>query len=122
VGDQRLQEIKNLTGTSIMSKFDYTYNPVGTIATWTQQTDSNTAVVNTLSYDGADQEKGTGTISMSKFDYTYNAVGTIATSRHHQVSAWPCRISICEQMNYPVESPKKRNCNTPNPLTQNEFH
>jgi hypothetical protein len=28
---------------------------VGTIATWTQQADSGTAIVNTLSYDAADQ-------------------------------------------------------------------
>jgi RHS repeat-associated protein len=42
-------------GTTKLSKFDYTYNPVGTIATWTQQADSGTAVVNTLAYDNADQ-------------------------------------------------------------------
>jgi YD repeat-containing protein len=46
-GDQRLQEIKNLKGSTQLSKFDYTYNLVGTIATWTQQADSSTAVVNT---------------------------------------------------------------------------
>jgi YD repeat-containing protein len=54
-GDQRLQDITNLKGSTTLSKFDYTYNPVGTIATWQQQADSSTAVVNTLSYDGADQ-------------------------------------------------------------------
>ena len=54
-GDQRLQTIQNLKGSTELSKFDYTYNAVGTIATWTQQADSSTAVVNTLSYDNADQ-------------------------------------------------------------------
>ena len=53
--DQRLQTIQNLKGSTELSKFDYTYNAVGTIATWTQQADSSTAVVNTLSYDNADQ-------------------------------------------------------------------
>jgi RHS repeat-associated protein len=54
-GDQRLQTIQNMHSTTQLSKFDYTYNAVGTIATWTQQADSSTAVVNTLTYDNADQ-------------------------------------------------------------------
>jgi YD repeat-containing protein len=54
-GDQRLQEIQNLQGTTPISDFQYTYNPVGTIATWTQQADSATPVVDTLAYDNADQ-------------------------------------------------------------------
>jgi hypothetical protein len=59
-GDQRLKTIQNFTssGSTSLSKFDYTYNPVGTIATWTQQADSSTAVVNTLTYDNADQLTG----------------------------------------------------------------
>ena len=52
---ERLETIQNMNGSTQLSKFSYTYNPVGTIATWTQQADSSTAVVNTLSYDGADQ-------------------------------------------------------------------
>jgi len=36
-GDQRLKQIKNLvSGTSIISQFDYTYNVVGAITTWKQ--------------------------------------------------------------------------------------
>jgi len=54
-GDQRLQTIQNLHGTTQLSRFDYTYNAIGTIASWTQQADSSTAVVNVLSYDNADQ-------------------------------------------------------------------
>lgn len=50
-----MQTIQNLQGSTQLSNFDYTYNPVGTIATWTQQADSSTAVVNTLGYDAADQ-------------------------------------------------------------------
>ena len=58
-GDQRLQEIKNYISGMIsntpLSKFDYTYNPVGTIATWQQQADSDTPTSYALSYDAADQ-------------------------------------------------------------------
>ncbi|MGA9705133.1 RHS repeat-associated core domain-containing protein, partial [Pseudomonas sp.] len=77
VGDQRLQEIKNLKGSTPLSKFDYTYNAVGTIATWTQQADSGTAVVNTLSYDNADQltnavQSGGGSASNA---YSYDPAG-----------------------------------------------
>jgi hypothetical protein len=40
LGDQRLQEIKNevvgVISNTPLSKFDYTYNPVGTIAIWQQ--------------------------------------------------------------------------------------
>lgn len=77
-GDQRLQTIQNLkSGSTNISKFDYTYNAVGTIATWTQQADSSTAVVNTLSYDGADQltnavQSGGGSASNA---YHYDPAG-----------------------------------------------
>ena len=55
-GDERLQEIKNLTPASaILSKNDYTYNAVGDILTWQQQTDSNTPLLWTDGYDTADQ-------------------------------------------------------------------
>jgi RHS repeat-associated protein len=76
-GDQRLQEIKNLKGSSVLSQFDYTYNPVGTIATWKQQTDSNTPTQYALSYDGADQLAGavqtntstSATVSSNAYNY-----------------------------------------------------
>jgi RHS repeat-associated protein len=80
-GDQRLEEIKNMHSTTQLSKFDYTYNAVGTIATWTQQADSSTAVVNTLSYDGADQltnavQSGGGSASNA---YGYDPAGNRLT-------------------------------------------
>jgi RHS repeat-associated protein len=76
-GDQRLQDITNLQDTTVLSKFDYTYNPVGTIATWTQQAGSGPAVVNTLSYDPADQltnavQSGGGTAHNA---YQYDPAG-----------------------------------------------
>jgi RHS repeat-associated protein len=54
-GDQRLQQISNVVGTKNISNFEYTYNPVGTIATWQQQTDANPATQYALTYDAADQ-------------------------------------------------------------------
>jgi RHS repeat-associated protein len=76
-GDQRLEEIQNLKYTTQLSQFDYTYNAVGTIATWTTQADSSTAIVNTLSYDGADQlanavQSGGGSASNA---YHYDPAG-----------------------------------------------
>ena len=57
-----MKEIKNyvwgMISNTPLSDFQYTYNAVGTIATWQQQTDANTPIVNTLSYDGADQLTG----------------------------------------------------------------
>jgi RHS repeat-associated protein len=80
-GDQRLETIQNMHSTTQLSKFDYTYNPVGTISTWTQQADSSTAVVNTLSYDGADQltnavQSGGGSASNA---YGYDPAGNRLT-------------------------------------------
>jgi len=75
--DQRLETIQNMKSTTQLSKFDYTYNAVGTIATWTQQADSSTAVVNTLTYDNADQltsavQSGGGSASNA---YHYDPAG-----------------------------------------------
>jgi RHS repeat-associated protein len=52
---ERLMDSTNSQGSTTLSKFDYTYNPVGTIATWNQQAGASAAIVNTLSYDNADQ-------------------------------------------------------------------
>jgi RHS repeat-associated protein len=76
-GNQRLETIQNMTGSTQLSKFSYTYNPVGTIATWTQQADSSTAVINTLTYDNADQlvsdvQSGGGSASNA---YGYDPAG-----------------------------------------------
>jgi len=78
-GDQRLQEINNYVSGMIsntpLSKFDYTYNAVGTIATWAQQADGTSTGTYTLSYDNADQLtdgeqtlSGT-TITSNKYNY-----------------------------------------------------
>jgi RHS repeat-associated protein len=56
VGDERLQELDYTNSSSaVISKFDYTYNPVGEITSWQRQADANTPTIFSLSYDGADQ-------------------------------------------------------------------
>jgi YD repeat-containing protein len=80
-GDQRLEDITNARSGTIMSKFDYTYNPVGTIATWQQQADSDTPTQDALSYDAGDQltsavQTNTGTsATVSSNQYNYDPAG-----------------------------------------------
>ncbi len=78
---ERLQGITNLKGSTQLSNFQYTYNPVGTIAKWTQQSDSSTAVVNTLSYDGADQLTGNAQSggATTAYGYAYDPSGNRLT-------------------------------------------
>jgi RHS repeat-associated protein len=54
--DFRLTSITNHSaGTTILSKFDYTYDEVGNISTWQQQIDSSTPTTWTYGYDKANQ-------------------------------------------------------------------
>jgi hypothetical protein len=56
VGDLRLQTIHHRRpDNSTLSKFDYTYDSVGNILTWQQQTDSDAPTVWQYGYDRADQ-------------------------------------------------------------------
>ncbi len=56
LGDHRLQEIHNKKpGGATLSKFNYTYDAVGNIMTWRQQTESNPAQVYEFGYDPVDQ-------------------------------------------------------------------
>jgi RHS repeat-associated protein len=79
--DQRLASIQNMKGSTQLSKFAYTYNTVGTIATWSQQADSGTATLNTFTYDTADQltnvaQSGGGS---STWAYGYDPAGNRLT-------------------------------------------
>ncbi len=50
--DERLAEVWNQNGAGgTISKFDYTYDPVGNMTNWTQQTDTNTPNVELVQYD-----------------------------------------------------------------------
>jgi len=83
LGDQRLQQIKHqqTSGGTILSQFDYTYDAVGNIKTWTQQRGTDPAKVYTLGYDSAD-ELSTATVTgptplpvPSRFRYAYDNAG-----------------------------------------------
>jgi RHS repeat-associated protein len=82
-GGQRLQEINNyisgMFSNTPLSKFDYTYNAVGTIASWSQQTDTNPTSTNALTYDNADQlTSSTNVLSgtnIASNNYAYDPAG-----------------------------------------------
>jgi YD repeat-containing protein len=78
-GDQRLQEIKNLVGATVLSQFDYTYDAEGQILTWGQQTSAANSYG--LGYDLAGQltsANRTGP-SLQTFAYAYDPAGNRAT-------------------------------------------
>jgi RHS repeat-associated protein len=89
LGDQRLKQIKNLNPSGgIISQFDYLYNPVGDITSWTvRQGGAATAATYTLGYDAADQQRSAmlkkvqgGTV-LKQYDYDYDAAGNRYTNQ-----------------------------------------
>ncbi len=83
LGDQRLKQIKNLDPSdAVISQFDYTYNGVGDILTWTQ---ANSGQTNPrrydFGYDGTDQLRSanlTDTVTgaaVNQYAYDYDAAG-----------------------------------------------
>jgi hypothetical protein len=81
--DHRLQTIHHQRpDTSTLSRFDYTYNPVGRILTWQQQADSAAPEVWHFRYDGGNQlvywEKlstgGTPAV-LNRLAYSYDLAG-----------------------------------------------
>jgi YD repeat-containing protein len=85
VGDQRLKEIRNyvwgMFSNTPLSDFQYTYNPVGTIATWQQQTDASTPTQYALGYDPDDeltsavQTNTSSNATVSSNGYNYDPAG-----------------------------------------------
>jgi RHS repeat-associated protein len=92
-----LSEIKNLTPTStVLSQNDYTYDAVGKILTWQQQTDSTTPLLWTEGYDAADQLTSalltnTAITSPPVFsdNYAYDPAGNATTLNNGTVSRSP---------------------------------
>jgi RHS repeat-associated protein len=88
-GDQWLQTIHHRKAdSSTLSKFDYTYDVVGNIQSWTQQADSAAATVYQFGYDVADQltqatQRTTDPtpVTLKRFAYTYDAAGNRATEQ-----------------------------------------
>ena len=89
LGDQRLKQIKNLNpSAAIISQFDYLYNAVGDITSWTvRQGAANTASTYTLGYDSADQlrsalqKKVQSGAVLKQYDYDYDAAGNLYTNQ-----------------------------------------
>jgi hypothetical protein len=85
-GDRRLQQIHHkLSGGATLSKFDYAYNTVGKISTWTQQRDSGGSAVTRaydFNYDRSDQltfadyrTTGGSPTLLARYAYTYDSGG-----------------------------------------------
>jgi RHS repeat-associated protein len=88
-GDNRLQEIHHKKpDASTLSKFTYTYDAVGNIKTWTQQSDSDAAKAYDFGYDPADQLTSavyrttdpTPTI-LKRYGYAYDPAGNRTTEQ-----------------------------------------
>jgi RHS repeat-associated protein len=83
LGDRRLQEIHNKKpGGSTLSKFNYTYNTVGDVLTWRQQSESNPAQVYELGYDDSDQltaailqSTDPTPVTLKRYYYAYDPAG-----------------------------------------------
>ncbi len=81
-GDDRLSEIKNLgPSAAALSKFNYTYDPVGNIRAWTQQVGTGGSQYYDLGYNRADEllsaplrDAATGAM-IKPYTYRYDAAG-----------------------------------------------
>ena len=89
--DLRLQTLHHKkSGGTTLSKFDYTYDADGQIATWTQQADASTPSVWVTDYDRADQLLGvaarsnsaSGTV-LKQYFYGYDKAGNRTTEALH---------------------------------------
>ena len=89
LGDQRLQEIKNLDpSNAVISQFDYTYNPVGQITSWIQ---ANSGQANSrrydYGYDAADQLRSANLVdtitggAVNQYAYDYDPSGNRANTQ-----------------------------------------
>jgi hypothetical protein len=77
-GDERLKQIVNLsTSGSVLSQFNYGFNPAGEITNWVQQNSSMSPVNFACQYDKAGQLKGMngsfgGSTLASRFNFVYD--------------------------------------------------
>jgi hypothetical protein len=92
--DYRLTDLTNYaTGTTVLSKFDYSYNPDGAIAMKQEQTDSSTPTLWSYGYDQADQLKSavrTNTSTnavLSQYVYGYDPAGNRTSEQNGQRDA-----------------------------------
>ena len=110
--DERLSEIKNMSGTNQISDFKYTYKPVGTIATWTQQTNSTSAAVtNTITYDNADQltKYAQSGASTNSYGYYYDPAGNRLSETVNSATTAAGRFNPVNQLTSRTTSPTSTN-------------
>jgi RHS repeat-associated protein len=89
LGDHRLQTIHHkYQNGATLSKFDYTYDNVGNIVTWIQQTNDDVPVEWSYTYDSVDQllkavKSTTGTTPnvLRRYAYTYDLAGNRLTEQ-----------------------------------------
>src|SRR5262249_48778052 len=105
--DQRLQTIWHKNSSSgTISKFDYTYDADGQIATWTQQADSGTPNVWVTEYDPVDQlwsatvrsNSVTGTV-LKQYVYGNDKAGNRTSKQIQSAAGVPPSISTATHNN-----------------------
>jgi RHS repeat-associated protein len=88
-GDRRLQTIHHRKpDVSTLSKFDYTYDAVGNVQTWTRQVDANAATIQTFNYDSIGQltsavtsTAGVTATILKRYAYAYDRAGNRASEQ-----------------------------------------
>ena len=99
--DERLSEIWNQKTNGVtLSKFDYSYDPVGQITNWTQQADAGTPTAYTYQYDAGNQlmsavlkTTGVGASIIKQFAYGYDLSGNRTSEQIGTTAANPVGIS-----------------------------
>jgi RHS repeat-associated protein len=92
LGDQRLKQIKNLgSGGTVLSQFDYTYDPEGQILTWGQQTSAANSFA--LGYDLAGQLTAANLTGAAPktFAYAYDPAGN---RTNETINAAPAPVTV----------------------------
>jgi RHS repeat-associated protein len=98
--DFRPQQIQNLTTSTQLSAFTYSYDADGQITNWTRQADASSPTVFNLGYDAADQlinailaTNTPGGAILKQFLYTYDAAGNPLSEHIHAGTNDPAAVT-----------------------------
>ena len=99
--NERLQQIQNLTPAGRnLSTFGYTYDPVGQITSWTQQTDANAVTAYSYGYDAGNQlisavlnSTGVGATVLKQYAYGYDLAANRTSEQIGTGTIGPVAIS-----------------------------